>query len=109
MAKIRMVTLEKLLEMKANDESFTLVETLSEEAYKEGHIPGAINIPSDRIVRLAQDQLDKGETVVTYCADYACKASTIAAAKLIDTGFEDVLDFKGGKKLWVDAGLELEQ
>jgi phage shock protein E len=36
--------IEKLLEMRSNDEKFTLVDVLSEENYKDGHIPGAINI-----------------------------------------------------------------
>lgn len=109
MAAIKLITLEQLLEMQINNEPFTLVETLTDEDYKKGHIPGAINIPSDAIVRRAKDEVGKDDTVVTYCANYACQASTIAAKKLLDTGYSNVLDFKGGKQAWVDAGLDLEQ
>jgi rhodanese-related sulfurtransferase len=105
--KLRFVTIEDVLEMKANAVPFKLVDTLPSESYKEGHIPGAINIPSDGIATEAEDSLDKDYTIVTYCAGYTCEASTVAAKKLIDLGYGRVLDFKGGKKAWKDAGFEL--
>jgi len=108
MAKIRMITIEKLLEMKANDEDFALVETLPKESFDNGHIPGAVNIPSDSIAQEAGDRLQKNATVVTYCANYACQASTVAAKKLMDLGYSDVLDFKAGKAAWKGAQLDLE-
>ena len=46
--------------------------------------------------------------MVVYCADEDCEASEIAANKLTDVGYSNVLDFAGGKKAWTDAGLELE-
>ena len=109
MAKRTWSTLEKLLEMQINKESFVVVETLDQEEYDKGHIPGAINIPSAKIARLAKEQIDKDQTIIVYCANYACEASSIAAKKLLDTGYEKVLDFKGGKKAWTDAGLDLEK
>lgn len=45
MSRVEFLSLESLLEMKANDDKFKLVEVLSKEEYKEGHIPRAINIP----------------------------------------------------------------
>jgi len=106
--KLRLVTIEEVLEMKANDIPFTLVDTLPSETFKKGHIPGAVNTPSDTIAQEAEDKLDKSNTLVTYCAGYTCKASTVAARKLLDLGYERVLDFKGGKKAWEAAGFNLE-
>ena len=57
MEKIFFITIEKLLEMKANNEKFKLVEVLSEDSYKDGHIPGAINIPLDKLELLADKYL----------------------------------------------------
>ena len=108
MAKVRFITLEKLLEMRENDEPFTLVDTLPEDTFADGHIPGAINIPSDEIVQQAAERIDKDKPVVTYCVGYACPASTVAARKLLDTGYTEVLDFKGGTDVWTEAGLDLE-
>ncbi len=108
MAKIRFITLEQVLEMQANNEKFKLVEVLSPDNYRQGHIPGAINIPMDQLQN-AGKQLKKTDTIVVYCASYACHASTKAAAQLMKMGFRKTFDFKGSKKEWVDAGLELEE
>ncbi len=108
MSKVKLITLETLLEMKENNESFTLVDTLGEDSYREEHIPGAINLPVESIVREAKGKVDANAPVVTYCAGYTCEASTTAARKLGDTGFDRVLDFKGGLEAWKNAGFDTE-
>jgi rhodanese-related sulfurtransferase len=51
-------------------ESINLVETLAPERFREGHIPGALNIPPDKIKELAAQVLpDKDAEIVTYCAN----------------------------------------
>lgn len=50
-------------------EAFTLVETLAPMAYHGGHLPGAINLPPDRVTQLAPQVLpDKNAEIVVYCA-----------------------------------------
>ena len=50
-------------------ESFTLVETLAEVAYLHEHLPGAINLPPDRVQELAPGLLpDKGAEIIVYCS-----------------------------------------
>lgn len=95
--------------MKANKEKFKLVEVLSEEEYKDGHIPGAINIPLEKLEALASKRLSKRDTIIVYCASYSCQASTKAAWKLLEMGYTKTLDFKAGKRGWTHAGLELEK
>lgn len=102
-----MIPIETILEMSVNDELFKLVEVLSEDDYKKGHISGAINIPLDKLEEKAPVQLQKNETIVVYCGSYSCGASTKAAKKLIEMGYTNVLDFKASKKGWVDAGFPL--
>ena len=109
MAKIKFISLDRLLEMQTNSEKFVLIEVLSEDSYKKGHIPGAINIPVDELREEASEKLKKTDTIVVYCASYTCHASTNAAKMLLDMGFKKVLDFKGSKKTWVDSGFELEK
>lgn len=109
MARIKFITMEKLLEMKTNNDDFELVDALPEEEFKKGSIPGAVNISSDNIAAQAEEKLEKNKPIVTYCANYACQASTIAAKKLLELGFENVLDFKAGKEAWENAGFDLEQ
>ena len=50
-------------------EAFTLVETLAEVAYQHAHLPGAINLPPDRVRELAPGLLpDKGAEIIVYCS-----------------------------------------
>lgn len=56
---------------KAMDEgdNFTLVETLSKTTYEHAHLPGAINIPPDKLKELAPERLpDKDARVIVYCS-----------------------------------------
>jgi len=51
-------------------EAFTLVETLPSVAYHHAHLPGAINLPPDRVRELAPQLLpDKSAEIVVYCAN----------------------------------------
>jgi rhodanese-related sulfurtransferase len=50
-------------------EDFILVETLPSVAYHHAHLPGAINLPPDRVGELAPQLLpDKSAEIVVYCA-----------------------------------------
>ena len=50
------------------EDNFVLVETLSEEQYQHAHLPGAVNLPPDRVRELAGEVLpDKDADVVVYC------------------------------------------
>jgi len=109
MRKLEFITMEGLLEMFENKGSFKLVEVLAKEEYDKGHIPGAINIPLDELKTLVKQKLKKTDTIVVYCASYACHASTKAARRLLDLGYQHILDFKGGKRWWQHAGLQLEK
>jgi len=47
-----------------------VVETLAPERYREAHIPGALNIPPDKIKELAPQLLpNKDAEIVTYCSN----------------------------------------
>ena len=51
-------------------ESVKVVETLAPERYREAHIPGALNIPPDKIKELAPQVLpNKNAEIVTYCTN----------------------------------------
>ena len=51
-------------------ESIQVVETLAPERYREAHIPGALNIPPDKIKELAPQVLpNKNAEIVTYCTN----------------------------------------
>lgn len=50
-------------------DDFRLVETLAPHAYHMAHLPGAINLPPNRVAELAPQVLpDKSAEIVVYCA-----------------------------------------
>jgi rhodanese-related sulfurtransferase len=51
-------------------ESIKVVETLAPERYREAHLPGALNIPPEKIKELAPQLLpNKNVEIVTYCTN----------------------------------------
>ena len=60
----------KDLKSKLDQKKVTLVETLAPDRYREAHIPGALNIPPEKIKELAPQLLpNKNAEIVTYCAN----------------------------------------
>ena len=51
-------------------EKLTVVETLAPERYREAHIPGALNIPPEKLRELAPQLLPNKEAeIITYCSN----------------------------------------
>jgi rhodanese-related sulfurtransferase len=51
-------------------DAINVVETLAPERYREAHLPGALNIPPDKIKELAPQVLpNKNAEIVTYCTN----------------------------------------
>jgi len=58
------------LKAKLEQKQVTLVETLAPERYRETHLPGALNIPPERINELAPQVLpNKDAEIITYCTN----------------------------------------
>ncbi|HXT86623.1 MAG TPA: rhodanese-like domain-containing protein [Verrucomicrobiae bacterium] len=50
-------------------DDFILLETLAPEAYAQGHLPGAVNLPPDKVREMANDIApEKDAEIVVYCA-----------------------------------------
>lgn len=63
------ITRDELKKKMDRGEDFALVETLPEGAFKQVHLPGATNLPPDRLRDLAPEVLrDKDAEIVVYCA-----------------------------------------
>lgn len=87
----------------------TVVETLRDEHFAQGHLPGAIHIHYEAIADDAPTLLpDPEAAIVTYCSDTTCENSHIAADQLVAMGYTNVRRYAEGKKDWEQAGLDLE-
>lgn len=66
---MKTISREELKAKMDGGESFTLVETLQAVAYQHEHLPGAVNLPPDRVRELAPNLLpDKGAEIIVYCS-----------------------------------------
>ena len=66
----RTISTKELKRKLDRNESIKVVETLAPERYREAHIPGALNIPPDKIKELAPQVLpNKNAEIVTYCTN----------------------------------------
>jgi len=57
----------KEMKEKVDRKHATVVETLAAERFREAHVPGALNIPPEKIA--AQLLPDKGAEIITYCTN----------------------------------------
>ncbi len=69
MSTLRTISREELKQKIERRDNFRLVEALAPEKFRHTHLPGAINIPYNRVRELAPSLLpDKNAQIVTYCA-----------------------------------------
>lgn len=101
---MRHIDTQELKRMMDEGADFTLIDARSHDAYDREHLPGAVSMPSDHMGEHVLKDYDNDETMVTYCTDLECTASTIAARKLDRYGFKKVLEYKAGIEDWKKAG-----
>jgi rhodanese-related sulfurtransferase len=93
----------------ATNPELLLLEALPEKYYSQGHLPGALHFPHDRVAELAPEVASRLDAqIVVYCANRNCQNSHVAAAELIRRGYTDVSVYADGKKDWIEAGLPVE-
>ena len=88
------------------DEGALLLDVRSREDYAAGHVPGAVNIPTEGLEpRLAQ--LPRDQDIVAYCGGRYCVLSMRAVALLRARGFQ-AQRLGDGFPAWKAAGLRIE-
>jgi glyoxylase-like metal-dependent hydrolase (beta-lactamase superfamily II) len=107
-ARISFMSMDELRRRVGRAEpGIAILDVREADAYREGHIPGAIHLPRGQL-ELRVDALfpDPGVRILT-CCEFG-KISTIAAATLRDMGFASAAALDGGLKAWREAGHPLE-
>ena len=98
-----------LVELLQRLASMVLVEALGSPYYRSGHLPGARNLPPDRVAELAPLLLpDRAAPIVVYGANASDDAAGIVARRLERLGYRDVALLAGGKQAWAEAGLPVD-
>jgi rhodanese-related sulfurtransferase len=83
-----------------------LIDSRSRTAWDQGHIPGALHLPTADIPGRAAELLDPARPVVTYCWGPGCNGATRAALALALAGY-DVKEMIGGIEYWIREGFPL--
>ncbi len=107
---INTITKEELLEKVKRNETFHLVDVRDTPDYQKEHIVGAVHLLiSDMTKESTEALFGKQDVIVTYSQDINCPAKNIAAQKLMDWGFTNVLAYQGSWMEWKEAGYPTEE
>ncbi|MGW4731748.1 rhodanese-like domain-containing protein [Streptomyces shenzhenensis] len=87
----------------AGDPGFVVLDSRSAAAFDQGHIPGAVHLPTAFIAERAGRLLDRSVPVVTYCWGPGCNGATRAALALAELGYQ-VKEMLGGFEYWAREG-----
>ncbi|MFI6964690.1 rhodanese-like domain-containing protein [Streptomyces sp. NPDC050255] len=90
-----------------DDTGFVVLDSRSTASWDQGHVPGAVHLPTALIARQARQLLDPAVPVVTYCWGPGCNGATRAALALAELGYQ-VKEMLGGFEYWVREGFEFE-
>ncbi|KNE82468.1 MULTISPECIES: rhodanese-like domain-containing protein [Streptomyces] len=86
---------------------FVLVDSRGSAGWEQGHIPGAVHLPTAGIPARAPQLLDPAVPVITYCWGPGCDGATRAALALARLGYR-VKEMIGGIEYWIREGFATE-
>ncbi|MFC9947754.1 rhodanese-like domain-containing protein [Streptomyces pratensis] len=89
------------------DPGFVVLDSRSTESWDQGHVPGAVHLPTALVAEQAAGLLDPAVPVVTYCWGPGCNGATRAALALAELGYQ-VKEMLGGFEYWVREGFAFE-
>lgn len=97
--------LKRLLEHPAGP--VIILDVRSKEGFREGHIPGAVNIPFEELPQRL-GELSKRQDLVAYCWDVTCLLAAKAAYVLASKGYR-ARELVGGIEAWRQAEFPVER
>jgi rhodanese-related sulfurtransferase len=100
--KLKPAEIDSIIREKKTD--YVLVDVRDPSEYKEGHIPAAINIPSETFAA-GSGVLPKEKKIVVYCNTGS--RSHLAYKKLISLAYPEI--YQSLLADWKDAGMKLEK
>jgi len=94
--------LKKLL----TDNQAALLDARMPEAYAEGHLPGAVNVPFEMLGQFIDkiEALSRESWIITYCDGPPCDLSELLGHELINMDFKFVAFYQDGLDDWLTAG-----
>lgn len=83
------------IEMAKGNPKAVIVDVRRDDEYKAGHIPGALLLTLEKITKESAAKVlpDKSQMIFIYCR--SGRRSKIAANKLLDLGYTNLIEFGG--------------
>jgi rhodanese-related sulfurtransferase len=92
----------------ARDEHMLLLDVRSPEEFESGRVPGAVNVPLDRVQSAPHETADdKSMRIVVYCE--RGPRAFMAQGALKKAGFKNVVHLSGDMSGWRSSGLPVEK
>src|SRR5437879_7365139 len=86
---------------------FVVVDSRGDAAWRQGHIPQAVHLPTAEIADRAASLIPAGTVVVTYCWGPGCNGATRAALAFARLGYP-VQEMIGGIEYWIREGFAVQ-
>lgn len=88
------------------EQDFVLLDVRGTEKFREGHVPGAVDLAHGKIIGSRLAEYPAGTLFVTYCAGPHCNGAARGAIRLAKLG-RRVKIMTGGITGWLDEGFAL--
>ena len=88
------------------DEGYEVVDVRENWEYERGHIPGARHVVLASILANPQRRMVNDRSILV-CE--VGERSAVASEMAVSQGAQDVVNFRGGTKAWLEAGLPVER
>jgi rhodanese-related sulfurtransferase len=89
-----------------NKDRIVIIDVRQEEDFRQGHVPGAINLPEERWQTM--DGLSSDVPNILYCYSPTCHLASRAAEQFSHEGYA-VIEMDGGFQAWKENDLEVEK
>jgi rhodanese-related sulfurtransferase len=87
-----------------------VVDSRTPPEFEQAHLPGAINIPTDRLKQdAARLPADRAARLIFYCRGMGCTLSPAAARIAAELGYTHVGVYQAGIPDWLLKGLPIEK
>ena len=103
--KSYVMTVQEFLNKSKNDTNWIIVDNREPQEYLDGHIKGAINIPSTKLIE-DMERIPTGKKVAVYCATNKRSPYGVMALRIFDD--RDAWILLDGVPAWKAAGQPIE-
>ena len=98
--------------VEAEKTNIMIIDLRDEDAFKKGHVPGAINMPWKKYgsfdgAQTEFTELSKDKIAYVYCYELLCNLGAKAARKFASLGYP-VKEVRGGFDMWEKGGNKIE-